>query len=131
VSSPAESQPSPLTEVLTLVIESVSLSESPASDCATEQPVEQPADLATDQPAINSQDDIWACWKLHLNDDSLHKYSLERLELYNVEIRYNAETVTLLNYIICLYIIHLQASILSQIMLESLTLYSTRPPISR
>ncbi|KAG1447056.1 hypothetical protein G6F56_009381 [Rhizopus delemar] len=28
---------------------------------------------------INSQDDICACWKLHLNDDSLHKYSLERL----------------------------------------------------
>lgn len=52
-------------------------------------------------------------------------------ELYNVEIRYNAKTVTLLNYIICLYMIHLLASILSQIMLESLTLYSMRPPISR
>ncbi|KAI8643567.1 hypothetical protein BD408DRAFT_442431 [Parasitella parasitica] len=75
VSSPAESQQSSLTEVITHATESDSLSESPASDCATEQFV----DLATDQPAINSQDDIWACWKLHLDDDSLHKYSLERL----------------------------------------------------
>jgi len=33
------------------------LSESPASDYATEQP----ADLATNQPTINTQDDIWAC----------------------------------------------------------------------
>ncbi|CAO3673723.1 unnamed protein product [Rhizopus stolonifer] len=38
---------------------------------------ESPA--VTDQPAINSHDDIWACWKLYINDNFLHKYSLERL----------------------------------------------------
>ena len=40
---------------------------------------DQSADVTIDQPIINSQEDIWTCWKLHLNDDSLHKYSLERL----------------------------------------------------
>ncbi|KAG2228469.1 hypothetical protein BDF21DRAFT_376012 [Thamnidium elegans] len=54
---------------------------------------DQLADLETDQLAdletnkaviINSQDDIWACWKLHLNDNSLHKYSLERLGIIQI-----------------------------------------------
>lgn len=28
---------------------------------------------------INSQEDIWACWQQHLENDTLHEYSLERL----------------------------------------------------
>ncbi|CEP18339.1 hypothetical protein [Parasitella parasitica] len=39
---------------------------------------ESPAD---NEPSvyINCQDDIWACWRSYLEDESLHTYSLERL----------------------------------------------------
>ncbi|KAG1108394.1 hypothetical protein G6F42_016004 [Rhizopus arrhizus] len=46
----------PLLKPLCMLLKAI-LSESPASDYATEQP----ADLATNQPTINTQDDIWAC----------------------------------------------------------------------
>ncbi|CAO3689705.1 unnamed protein product [Rhizopus stolonifer] len=110
---------------VTHVIESDSLSESPASDCTTEQP----AGLVTDQPIINSQDDIWACWRLHLNDNSLHKYSLERLGIIQcgnkIQCRdcYPSELYDLLIYDLLIYDLLIYDMLIYDMLIYDLLIY--------
>lgn len=69
-------------------------------------PVDDIVPAADNQPSvyINCQDDIWACWKSYLENDSLHTYSLERLGIiqcgYQLQCRdhYPPELYNLLVY---------------------------------